>query len=383
MADALKHLINADTVHWVGEHLQRVWPGFPRPHFDKLALDNLESLPFKARADRLAEALGTTLPDDFQRAADLLDATLRPVVPPQPQNDPDDQTGGQPSDMDGLSGWALWGVGTYVARHGLEHPERALATLHGLTQRFTAEFAIRPFILKHPERVWPVLARWVDDPSAHVRRLVSEGTRPRLPWGLRLQPLVADPRPSLPLLQALQDDPTGYVRRSVANHLNDIAKDHPGLVVDWLRAHRPGASVERERLLRHASRTLIKAGHTDALAVWGLGEAFIGDVQWSVSPCQVRVGARVALSARLQSRAARPQAVALDYVVHHARPSGRAAVKVFKGTVLQVDANDAASWQREHALKATSTRALYPGPHRIELQLNGQRVAEAWVDVTT
>jgi 3-methyladenine DNA glycosylase AlkC len=108
---------------------------------------------------------------------------------------------------------------------------RALRCLHALTQRFTAEFAIRPFIVQHPQRTLATLQRWVHDPSAHVRRLVSEGSRPRLPWGLRLQALVRDPSPTLPLLRALQDDPSAYVRRSVANHLNDIAKDHPALVV--------------------------------------------------------------------------------------------------------------------------------------------------------
>ena len=161
--------------------------------------------------------------------------------------------------------------------HALPHadptPERALPTLAELTQRFTAEFAIRPFISRHPQPTLDTLARWVHDPSAHVRRLVSEGSRPRLPWGLRLQALVQDPSPTLPLLRALQDDPSAYVRRSVANHLNDIAKDHPDLVARWVGEHRAGASAERAALLRHASRTLIKKGHPEVLAAWGLDHA--------------------------------------------------------------------------------------------------------------
>ncbi len=114
--------------------------------------------------------------------------------------------------------------------------------LHAITQRFTAEWAIRPFIVAHPALCFATLERWVDDPSVHVRRLVSEGSRPRLPWGLQLKSLIADPTPTLPLLEALQDDASEYVRRSVANHLNDIAKDHPQLIAQWLERHLPGAS---------------------------------------------------------------------------------------------------------------------------------------------
>ena len=124
-------------------------------------------------------------------------------------------------------------------------PERGLAALQAMTQRLTAEFAIRPFIVRHPALVFETLAHWTRDRSAHVRRLCSEGSRPRLPWGLRLNALIDDPSPTLPILAALQDDPSEYVRRSVANHLNDIAKDHPALVAGWLATHLPGASAER------------------------------------------------------------------------------------------------------------------------------------------
>ena len=134
-------------------------------------------------------------------------------------------------------------------------------------------------IVAHPERVYATLQRWTTDPSAHVRRLVSEGSRPRLPWGLQLKSLIADPSPTLPLLRALQDDDSEYVRRSVANHLNDIAKDHPDLVVQWLAEHLPGAPAARRRLLKHASRTLIKQGHPQAMKAWGLGQALRGTLQ--------------------------------------------------------------------------------------------------------
>ena len=151
-------------------------------------------------------------------------------------------------------GWVVWPLTDWVARCGLHQPDRALDALHAMTQRFTAEWAVRPFIERHPERTWARLAAWCEDPSAHVRRLASEGSRPRLPWGRQLQGLIRDPAPTLPLLARLQDDPSAYVRRSVANHLNDISRDHPEQLLRWLQAHLPQAPAPRRALLRRAGR---------------------------------------------------------------------------------------------------------------------------------
>ena len=176
---------------------------------------------------------------------------------------------------DGLAGWIVWPLSEFIARRGLEDPGRALAALHAMTQRFTAEWAIRPFIARHPALTFATLERWTRDPSPQVRRLCSEGTRPRLPWGAVLRNLIDDPSPTLPLLQALHDDPSEDVRRSVANHLNDIGRDHPQLLADWIARHLPGASAERRALLKHASRTCIKRGDSRVLALWGLGRSAV------------------------------------------------------------------------------------------------------------
>src|SRR5687768_3842006 len=239
MAEPLKHLISAARVREAGEHLQRARPAFDRARFERLALAGLDALELKARAMQVADALEATLPADFADAAAAVETALAPMGPAEGDDDTPRPAGA------GLSGWIGWPLGEFVARRGVvdaAHAARALQALHALTQRFTAEFAIRPLLLAHPGLVFATLQRWTHDPSPHVRRLVSEGSRPRLPWGLQLRPLIADPRPTLPLLRALQDDPSAYVRRSVANHLNDIAKDHPALVADWLDAHLPAAS---------------------------------------------------------------------------------------------------------------------------------------------
>lgn len=375
MAEPFKNLINDDVVRQAGHHLQRVWPDFDRTRFEALSIEGLQALEFKDRARHLGRAMEATLPDDFHQAADVLQAALKPVQ--ASSIDPDKELGLLKTDEHGLAGWVLWPVGEFVTQRGMAHPERALQLLHAVTQRFTAEFAIRPFIVAHPELCFATLAQWAHDPSAHVRRLVSEGSRPRLPWGLRLQSLVKDPTPTLPLLAALQDDPSEYVRRSVANHLNDIAKDHPGVVSNWLNTHLPDAPQTRHRLLRHASRSLIKQGHGPTLQAWGLAEPQLRGIELQLSSQQVVVGGTLQLRLSLQSSAHQAQALEIDYRVHHLKANGTLSPKTFKGTRVQLQPGQALNWQKSHSLKVITTRAYHPGPHLLDIQVNGTVVAQA------
>lgn len=373
--EPFKNLIHPGTVRHAAEHLQRVWPAFERERFESLALQGLDALEFKARAMQLADALEATLPAAFAPAADVLEASLADPLPLDGRGEPVGLSTAQ--QRAGLSGWVVWSMGEFVARRGMDELPRALACLHALTQRFSAEFAIRPFIQRHPAATLATLARWVDDPSAHVRRLVSEGSRPRLPWGLRLQALVADPAPTLPLLRALQDDPSAYVRRSVANHLNDIAKDHPDLVAAWVREHRAGASAARTALLRHASRGLIKRGHGPTLAAWDLGQGLQGEAALTLSATQALVGSAIGLQVTLRSTSPQPQALVVDYVVHHVRANGGTSPKVFKGWKLTLEPGGQRALAKRHSLRPVSTRTLYPGTHRVDLSVNGQVLAHA------
>jgi 3-methyladenine DNA glycosylase AlkC len=379
MAEAFKNLINTDTVHHAADHLQRVCTAFDRERFIQTASHNLDALEFKARAQRVADGLAEALPAHFADAADALE---RALAPPLGFDDKGEPVGlGQRLSQEGLSGWVLWGAGEYVARQGKDDLPRALTCLHALTQRFTAEFAIRPFIDRHADVVLPVLRQWVDDPSAHVRRLVSEGSRPRLPWGLRLQSFVADPTPTLPLLRSLQDDPSSYVRRSVANHLNDIAKDHPDVVAAWVRTHLPGADPARSALLRHASRSLIKQGHGPTLSAWGLGRTFAGSALLKLGAAQAAVGDGIDLHLQLHAKGSGPQELVVDYVVHHLRANGSTTRKVFKGWRRTLMPGEAIDLHKRHSLKEVTTRRLYPGHHLIELQINGLVVAKAAFDL--
>jgi len=373
--EPFKNLINTVTVQRAGQHLQRVWPAFDRRRFERQAAHGLDALAFKARAMQLADALQATLPGNFADAADVLEASLAPPIPLDAQGEPAGLSEAQ-REL-GLSGWVVWSMGEFVARQGMADVPRALRCLHALTQRFSAEFAIRPFIQRHPETSLATIRSWTHDPSAHVRRLVSEGSRPRLPWGMRLQALVADPSPTLPLLRALQDDPSAYVRRSVANHLNDIAKDHPDLVADWVCEHLPAASAQRSALLRHASRGLVKQGHAPTLAAWGLGHGLNGHAELALTTTEARVGGDIGLTVQLRSRSRQPQTLVIDYVVHHVRANGDTSPKVFKGWKLDLAAHGEHTLNKRHSLRPVTTRILYPGRHRIEVQVNGKVCAGA------
>ncbi|MCW5662403.1 MAG: DNA alkylation repair protein [Piscinibacter sp.] len=374
MAEPFKNLIHVGTVDAAARHLQRHGAAFDAARFRRLASQGLEALEFKARAQHLATALEATLPADFAAACDMIEAALTPVRG-------DEELADLHARDDGLAGWVVWPLTEFVARRGLGEPERALAALHALTQRFSAEWAIRPFIERHPALAFETLARWSRDPSAHVRRLVSEGSRPRLPWGLQLRGLIADPSPTLPLLEALQDDPSEYVRRSVANHLNDIAKDHPGLVADWLERHLPGAPPARRALLRHASRTLIKRGDARVLKAWGLGKPFAGEAALRITPRRLVLGGSLTLALELRSIARRTQTLVIDYAVHHVKASGATAPKVFKGWNLSLAPGEALTLTKRHAVKPITTRRYHAGRHAVDVRINGAVCAEAFFDL--
>ncbi len=207
---------------------------------------------------------------------------------------------------------------------------------------------------------------------------MSEGSRPRLPWGLRLAPLVADPAPIFPLLEALKDDPSEYVRRSVANSLNDIAKDHPdlvaGLAARWLK----GASNPRARLVRHACRSLIKAGHVKTLTALGYAaRPKIKLIGFALAMPRVRYGTHAVFAVELLGMGAEPQEIVLDYVIHHRKKNGGTTAKVFKWRTLTLKPKQALKLERRHPIRPITTRVYYPGRHRVEVLINGRACAGA------
>jgi 3-methyladenine DNA glycosylase AlkC len=366
--EPFKNLFSRALVTDIGAHLAARAPGFDRAGFEAMAGDGLEALELKARAAQITRALDAHLPADFAEACALMLAALHP------------ETGGlsdsTPSDARGLRGWAVMPMADVVVARGFPDFDLAMRTLGAMTRRFSAEFAVRPLIAADPERALGYLAAWAADPDEHVRRLASEGARPRLPWGLRLRVFVADPAPLLPILRTLRDDPSETVRRSVANSLNDIAKDHPDLVATLARDWLADAPPERARLIRHALRGLVKQGHPATLAALGYGEAAVAARLTLLTP-EVAYGGALAFAVELTETAGRAQRLVVDYAVHHRRAGGGLSPKVFKGTTLEIAPGASFRLERRHAIRPITTRRYYDGVHRLEILVNGTPVAAA------
>ncbi|WP_439624337.1 DNA alkylation repair protein [Shinella sp.] len=363
MAEPLKNLLHPGLVKDMAGHISRHAPDFDAARFTRLATDGIAALELMQRAERIKDALAETLPADYAAAAGILRKAL-------PQD-------GNP----GLSGWALLPVNQFAAQHGLQHFDLSLALLKALTPHFTAEFGIRRFIHAEQDRALAEISGWTADLNHHVRRLASEGTRPRLPWAMRLPALVKDPQPILPILVALLDDPEDYVRRSVANSLNDIAKDHPALVTDFVERHIAGASAERRQLLRHASRTLLKKGDAKALANFGFAAAKGIEATLALATPVVDFGDKLGFSIVVTNAEAAPQRLMIDYAIHHVKANGTLAPKVFKWKQLDLPAGGSQSIAKDHAIRAITTRRYYPGAHRIEILINGAICASADFDL--
>ncbi|MDK1374868.1 MULTISPECIES: DNA alkylation repair protein [unclassified Sinorhizobium] len=359
MAEPLKNLLHPGIVLEIATHLNRDAGAFDRERFIALATRDLDSLELMQRSLQIRDALLQTLPEDFPAAAEILQRAL-------PRDD-----------APGLSGWALLPVNQFIATRGLDDFELSLSLLRRLTPHFTAEFGIRGFIHRDQQRALATISSWTSDNNHHVRRLASEGTRPRLPWAMRLPELIRDPQPILPILVALIDDPEDYVRRSVANSLNDIAKDHPDLVARFVAAHVDGASPERLRLLRHACRTLMKQGHAEALANFGFGALSGIDASLTLGTPLVRLGEHLRFGLEIQNSGAAEQKVMIDYAVHHRKANGTTSPKVFKWTTMTLEPGAAFEIEKLHAIRPITTRRYYAGAHKVVVLINGQPVAGA------
>ncbi|MBF6651192.1 DNA alkylation repair protein [Methylobacter sp. BlB1] len=255
----LKHLLDAEAVHCLARNISFVYPQFDSAGFYGAAMASLERLELLERGKKLAQALHQFLPQTYSSAVEILLASLTPPL--------------ESTDNNGLAVFFYLPHVCFVAEYGLDPGtcneddtfDVSIRAQYELTRRFSAEFSIRHFLIRHQERTLKKVHEWLTDPCPHVRRLCSEGTRPRLPWAIRIPSFISNPEPILPILEALKDDPSLYVRRSVANNLGDIAKDHPDLAFGICERWLIGASKERKWLIRHALRHPAKKGHPDAL----------------------------------------------------------------------------------------------------------------------
>lgn len=353
-ASAFKDWFNRERYESIADGLVAACPQFDRNRFLRLTLDGLETRELLDRLRQTAVAADATLPGDYVQKL----AVLKQVALANNHN---------------FVG--LW-FSEFAGRFGTASPDLALAAMRLFTRYGSAEFAVRPYLLRDPEGTMRTMLDWTKDENEHVRRLACEGSRPRLPWGLRLGFLVQDPRPTRPILEALKSDPALYVRKSVANHLNDIAKDHPDYVIDIVRQWDQG-DPHIAWIVRHGLRSLIKKGHPAALDLMGAGAApEVLIKSFKATPPRLRLGERLAIELELNSTSAKTQTLIIDYVVHYVKASGESSPKVFKWKQIQLSAQAALALRKEQMIRNFSTRRHYPGEHRIELQINGLRLAQ-------
>ncbi|WP_418315274.1 DNA alkylation repair protein [Piscinibacter sakaiensis] len=361
MAETLKSRFGPAVVARIGALLAAAWPAFDRRAFVAEALAGFEELELMARADHIATAMQHHLPADFDAAAAILLSSLDHL---------------QPTDTSGdaMAAFLLLPHVLYVGCYGLDHFESAMRLQHALTQRFTAEFSIRRFLEHDPQRTLRQLETWACDPNEHVRRLVSEGSRPRLPWASRLRDFQRDPTPVIALLDKLKDDPSLYVRRSVANNLNDIGKDHPELLIAtarrWLSAD---ASPQRRWIIGHALRSAVKRGDPQALALLGYGKPSRLQIdRVAIEPHELAIGDTLTIECELRNPRRQRQSALADLRIHYQKARGDSTVKVFKLKRIELRAGEAIVLRKRLSLADKTTRRHHPGEHRVELLLNGK-----------
>jgi 3-methyladenine DNA glycosylase AlkC len=353
------HLFNATKVALIANSIKNVYPVF-----EKDVLAAFPQLELKERIAHIRECLRKYLSADYRAAVGIL---LKALPEPLNENLTDDDFGD----------FIYAPFHDFVAHYGCTEADLvfSLAALREMTKRFSAEDAIRYFINAFPKETLKTLNDWTKDSNYHVRRLCSEGTRPKLPWS---QKIVISPDDALPILNALFADKTRYVTRSVANHLNDIAKIQPETVLTTLKTWRESGkqtAVEMAFITKHALRTLVKDGHSEALELLGVGDSSgitVNDLEHGKS---VKIGESLAFSFNLHSEQAKN--VVVDYIVHFQSKQGTLSnKKVFKLQTFDIEAHKVVSITKRHVFRAEmTTRTLYAGVHKIEIQVNGSVLA--------
>lgn len=360
MSEALKDIYTQEFLNNFSRIVKNIYDDFPCEYFlERVQSAPWETLALRARMNRIVEVLGSCLPENYDEALKILYAI----------------------DKD-CTGFPYLFFPDFVSMYGLseENWDLSMAALERFTVGSSSEFAIRPFILLNPERAMRKMQEWSKHPNEHVRRLSSEGCRPRLPWSIDLPIYKKEPFPVLALLENLKSDPSLYVRKSVANNLNDIAKDNPEMVLEtaqrWI-----GSTPETNWILRHGCRTLIRKANPKALALFGYEEPsednpLFSNATLAVEPTQLYIGKSVQLNYSLTLQVKAKSNIRLEYGIDFIKSNGKPSRKLFLLSDRAVSGELQVSGTRNHSFADLTTRRHYPGIHRIVLLVNGQEAAE-------
>lgn len=351
-----EELINEGTAKALTRAIKEAAPG-NRVSALRAASAALGPLALRARADLLRDALLADVPGDFATLATVVRTALH----------------GRST----LDGWMIWPVSTAVAERAVADGataafDDAMALLAELTGRLTAEFAIRTLLRHDLDRAMEIVVpEWTTSPDPAVRRLASEGTRPYLPWAVRVPSIIARPEVTVPVLDALYRDDDEVVRRSVANHLNDLSRDRADLVAETAERWLAAPDDNTVALVRHALRTLIKRGDPKALQLLGFHPVTVTVDGPVLDRATVPFGGSIGFQVTIANDGDQPARLAVDYAVYHRKANGGETPKVFKLTTRTLEPGERFTVTKEHSLRPITTRRYYPGPHGLDIRVNG------------
>ena len=359
---AMNELINTSVIGDLAERIARVASQADVAGLTGISAEQLAPLSLRQRTDLVAAALDAAVPGD-------LAAVVRDVL-----RDP------------GFEGWVVWPVGEAVTTRALEAGTdaafgEAMALMAALTGRLSAEFPIRRLLEHDLDRALAIVQTWTASPDEHVRRLASEGTRAYLPWAIRVKALVADPRATLPILDALYRDPSDYVRRSVGNHLNDLSRHAADVVIETAERWLAEPDAHTRAVVKRGLRTLVKKGHPGALALLGFAPASFTVGEIELAEASVAFPGSIDLRFTVTNDGSAPAAAVVDYVVHYVKANGSVAPKVFKLATRTLEPGERVAFAKRHALRPMTTRVHHPGEHGVQAQVNGERHGWAAFDL--
>lgn len=353
MPEPLKNNYNPAYIAKLADTLGRQQRGFKRKAFTASVFDgDWESLELKARMSHIRTCVHQHINKPFKEALDVL----------------------LPAAKD-FGGYEAMFFPEYIEVYGQTHWQLSMKSLALLTQYSSSEFAVRPFIEQDPEKMMVQMLRWSTHNNEHVRRLASEGCRPRLPWAGALPAFKKDPAPILPILTQLRTDDSLYVRRSVANNLNDIAKDNPQTVLDWAEQHH-GQSPLSDWVIKHGCRTLLKRANPQALALFGFGDVSCLEVSdFQLAADKTHIGGELGFDFQLTTTKPSLGKLRIEYAIDYMKANGSLARKLFKVTEGDYEQNQI-EFQRKQSMRPMSTRKHYPGTHRLAIVVNGVELVQ-------
>jgi 3-methyladenine DNA glycosylase AlkC len=368
--EPFKNIFNKESIQKLAKEIKNEYPAFDDKSFQQSINKTLTKLELKDRVRLVAKNLKEYLPNNYKQSVKILVSTLAAE-----EKHADQEWSGQ--DVEGVNGFMVWPLTQFVEEFGLDDLDTSMQAMYEMTKRFSAEFAIRPFIQKYDKKVYRILSKWSKDPSKHVRRLVSEGTRPNLPWGMKVPVILEDIERNIKLIEKLKDDPQDYVRRSVANHLNDISRINKKIMLETCKKwHRPGHS-ETDWIIRHATRSLLKAGDKTALELNGFtANPKIEIKKLKLTPKKIKEGDSFDLKFCLESLGRKEQHLLVDYIIHYPKKNGKTSPKVFRLKQLKLKAGESIDLSKKIGFKKVTTRVHYPGKHLVEIKVGAKVVAQ-------